>query len=101
MLHDTFYVVAHFHYVLRIGAVFGILTGVFYWGPLIRGVKRIRSRRYTGFTYLFIGVNITFFPMHISGVHGLPRRCCDYPDIYSIFISPSTIGFFFTYGGMV
>ena len=79
-LHDTYFVVAHFHYVLSIGAVFGIITSLSLWLPIIINLKindiLFRSQYYL----LFIGVNLTFFPQHFLGIMGMPRRISDYPD---------------------
>jgi heme/copper-type cytochrome/quinol oxidase subunit 1 len=80
-LHDTYYVVAHFHYVLSMGAVFGLLAGLNFWSAKITAMRTINALGSTcHFVVLFIGVNATFWPMHWTGLSGMPRRIPDYPD---------------------
>jgi cytochrome c oxidase subunit 1 len=92
ILHDTYYVVAHFHYVLSMGAVFGVFAGWYYWIEKITGLPYPETLGQIHFWLFFIGVNFTFFPMHFLGLAGMPRRVPDFPDAFIFWNKVSSFG---------
>jgi len=99
--HDTYYVVAHFHYVMSLGAVFGIFAGIYFYMPKMSGRMFPEWAGKLHFWAMFIGANLTFFPQHFLGRQGMPRRYIDYPEAFAYWNYISSIGAFIAFASFV
>ncbi|MCZ6522725.1 MAG: cbb3-type cytochrome c oxidase subunit I, partial [Alphaproteobacteria bacterium] len=91
-LHDTYFVVGHFHYTMSIGSLFGVFCGFYYWIGKMSGRQYPETLGKIQFWTMFIGVNVTLIPMHFSGLAGMPRRIPDYPEAFAGWNMVSSIG---------
>jgi cytochrome c oxidase subunit 1 len=93
-IHDTYYVVAHFHYVLVAGSLYAMFSGFYYWSPKWTGFMYNEARGKVHFWWSLIAFNVTFFPMHFLGLAGMPRRYADYPMQFADFNAVASVGAF-------
>ncbi|VAW08449.1 Cytochrome c oxidase polypeptide I [hydrothermal vent metagenome] len=100
-MHDTYYVVAHFHYTMSLGAVWGIFAAWYYWFPKMSGLMYREWLGNLHFAFMFVGVNLVFFPQHFLGLQGMPRRIIDYPEAFAYWNKISTIGYEITAVGVL
>jgi cytochrome c oxidase subunit 1 len=100
-LTETYYVIAHFHYVLSLGSAFAIFAGFYYWFPKMTGYRYSEVLGRIHFWMMFVGVNIVFMPQHFLGLAGMPRRYVDYPDAYALWNLVSSAGAYLSTAGVV